>query len=1102
MSWRLVLLALLALSGGCGRDGNPSASAPGLVPLEDTASEPAQLLRAVPMVPLARPASQGFAAVQDRGDLVAYPARPVVRRDGAYTWHRADLSEAHALAAIGRGRLEITTPGGGRLGFAYERHVVHDSGDWTWVGRLEGPRGVGEALVTFGADATFGSIAQPEGEPLRLTTRGGQAWLVETDGEALSDIRNRATDPTGPDYLIPPRLADFATAGSTAAAASVPTLEGATSSGATVVDIILGYTAGFANGLGGTSQAMTRLNYLMEVTNQAYINSQVDARVRLVHAMQVDYPDNTSNNAALEELTGYKSGTGSTTPAAAFNALRAARDQYGADLVSLVRKFNDPENDGCGVAWLIGGGRNAIRTADAPFGYSIVSDGTDVGSDGKTYFCRDETMAHEFGHNMGSQHDVDNAKRDDGTLRYGAFDYSFGYSTDLNNGNFYTVMAYAAKDRSPRQTSYRVFSNPRTTYCGGFPCGTLQADNARSLSQTIPVVASFRGTLVPDTPPPQPLKTKDDVDGDGRSDLLLQNDGFQLAAYWIMSGAVPTRYSAAFAQPQGYTLVARGDFDGNGRLDLVWARESDRHLMMWLGDGTGFTQAAVRNYSSGWVVTGAGDIDGDGRSDLLLENPAAQSVAYWIMNGATPTRYSPAFVQAPGSTRTASGDFNGDGKLDLAFLLADRTVQLWHGDGSGFTASILGSVPVGWVSSGAGDRDGDGRDDLVFFHPQQRWVTFWLINGTAQQPFNSVFVFPVGYEFVTSGDYNGDRRLDLIWARASDRMLLQWQSTTTGFTSLQIRDYSAGWKVVGNVVESVPAVRSGVRGDVDGNLRSDLILDNASFDLTAYWIMNGAAVQRYSGTFSRPAGYVRVASGDLNGDGKLDMVWARAADRQLLLWQGDGLGFGSVPIRDYSPDWAVTGAGDIDGDGKSDLLLANAASGAIAYWVMNGAVPVRYSGVFAQPAGYSQVATGDFNGDGRLDIVWARTSDRTLLLWAGDGTGFTQQAIRDYSEGWAVTGAGDIDGDGKSDLLLTHAAAGATAYWIMNGAVPTRYSGVFAQPTGYTRAATGDYNGDGKLDLVWVRGSDRSVLMWLGDGNGFAQAAVGNHSPGWQIVDP
>ena len=65
-----------------------------------------------------------------------------------------------------------------------------------------------------------------------------------------------------------------------------------------------------------------------------------------------------------------------------------------------------------------------------------------------------------------------------------------------------------------------------------------------------------------------------------------------------------------------------------------------------------------------------------------------------------------------------------------------------------------------------------------------------------------------------------------------------------------------------------------------------------------------------------------------------------------------------------------------------------------------------------------------------------------------------------------------------------------------------RYSAAFTEPAGYSRVATGDFNGDGKLDLVWARSSDRSVLMWLGDGTGFAASPVGTHSEGWLITNP
>ncbi len=1102
MVWRIFFLGLLALSLGACSGSHPDTEAAGSVS-EGSALQAPEAGPGAPARPISRlPRAAGFAGMADGQGLVSYAAGASAgRRDGAYHWHPVELSEAHALASIVGGELEVGAPSGGTLRYRYQRHVEHESGDWTWVGTLQGPTGAGEAVITFGSDAAFGSLGQPQGEPLRLMTRAGRAWLVETDADLVANIRNRATRPAGPDYLVPPVLTDRA-ADVPQAAGTLPAVVGATASGGVVVDAVLGYTTGFAAGLGGVSQAITRLNFLVEVVNQAYVNSQVDARIRLVHALQVDYPDATANANALEELTGYKSGSGFVSPAAAFAPLRAAREEYGADLVSLVRKFNDPENDGCGVAWLIGSSRVGVRARDEPFGYSVVSDGTDVGSDGKTYFCRDETLAHEFGHNMGSQHDLDNAKRDDGTLRYGAFDYSFGYSTALDNGNFHTIMAYAAKDRTPRQTRYRVFSNPRITYCGGFPCGTAeQADNARSLGQTIPVIAGFRARVVGDTPPPQQgARARDDVDGDGRSDLLLRS-GDASFAYWIMSGATPTRYSPAFAQPGGYELAARGDFNGNGRLDLVWSRAADRQLLMWQGDGTGFTELPIRTVSAGWKVTGAADINGDGKTDLLLENAAAGQFAYWIMDGASPIRFSPAFAQPAGSLRAGAGDFNGDGKLDIAYVLADRRLQVWHGDGNGFVASVVGDVPAGWEVSGTGDRNGDGRDDLIFFNAQRHWITFWLLDGTSPAPFNSVFVAPAGYELAAYGDYNGDKRVDLTWARRSDRMLLQWQSSSSSFVEIQVRDYAIGWRPLDLPATATSPLSGILRGDVDGSRRSDLILDNGVLQATAYWLMNGSVVSRYSAVFLRPPGYTRVATGDFNGDTRLDMVWMRGSDRHLLLWRGDGTGFTPLGIREMSSGWTVTGAADVDGDGRSDLLLANAASGGMAYWIMNGHEPVRYSPVLAQPAGYSQAAVGDFNGDGKADIVWARASDRSLLLWAGDGVGFAAQPIGVYSAGWTVAGAGDIDGDGKSDLLLTH-ATGAFAYWIMNGAVPVRYSQVFAPPAGHVLTATGDYNGDRRHDLVWTNATDRSVLMWLGDGTGFAQALVGASSPDWQVIDP
>lgn len=505
----LVLFSVLALLGaGCSRSdsGNEAGRTTGAAQAASTGSAPdpasapagkalAQRAASARWPSLPHRAGSGFARARDRGDLMAYPAQPEVFHEGAYTWHRADLSEAHALAAIVSGHLSLTAPSGEKLDFRYERHVEHASGDWTWVGRIDRGGASEEAIITFGERAAFGRIAQPGKWPLRLTIRDGKAWLVETDPAKVALINTPATRPTEPDYLL---SGDPAVAARTASAApsedalavdAVVAADGAP----TVVDIVLGYTNGFAAGLGGASQAVTRLNFITEVANNGYINSQINARVRLVATVQVNYPDNTDNGDALEKLTG----TRSVPVDPAFNGLRAAREQYGADLVSLVRKFSRPENNGCGIAWLNGSGQRGVSVSQAGNGYSVVSDGR-VADGNTTYFCSDDTLAHEMGHNMGAQHDRDTASSS-GTLQYGAYPYAFGYKQGGSAG-FHTIMAYGDSG----QRGYLVFSNPRISFCGGQLCGVADnADNARALSQSIPIVAQFRATVVP-LPQPQP----------------------------------------------------------------------------------------------------------------------------------------------------------------------------------------------------------------------------------------------------------------------------------------------------------------------------------------------------------------------------------------------------------------------------------------------------------------------------------------------------------------------------------------------------------------------------------------------------------------------
>src|SRR5690606_14671805 len=506
----------------------------------------------------------GLASLPDRGELLAYETGRQVKHKAAYTAYPVAISEAHALNAMRTGEMVVNAPDGEPIRLSYERHEEGTDGNWTWIGRnADGA----SAVITFGEKAVFGVIPQGASDSLRLTMSAGRAWLVQTDRSKLAGMAGEPRREGG-DQLVAPKLAGSGP--SMAASQAQPAAPAAAAAATAVVDVLLGYTNGYAAQLGGQSQAVTRLVNMSAITNEAYAQSGVNMRIRLVRTLQVTYPDNTDNGDALEKLTGYQAGSGGgpITPDPAFNALREMRDEVGADLVSLVRAFRTPENAGCGIAWLIGGGQTGIVQADAPFGYSVVSDGTDIDEeDDNTYFCREETLAHELGHNMGQAHNQEDS--DDS----GVHAYSYGYREASSTG-FYTVMAYPQADSS--QFSIRYFANPSVKYSGRVTGVANQSDNARSLNLAMPIVATFRSTVIP-----LASRLRDDMNGDGKSDLFWHSSARRQQQGWKMDGASLT--VGPVNAIGAYNSSGTGDFNGDGIADIIWVDGAKKDIWLWQG---------------------------------------------------------------------------------------------------------------------------------------------------------------------------------------------------------------------------------------------------------------------------------------------------------------------------------------------------------------------------------------------------------------------------------------------------------------------------------------------------------------------------------------
>jgi Calx-beta domain/FG-GAP-like repeat len=332
-----------------------------------------------------------------------------------------------------------------------------------------------------------------------------------------------------------------------------------------------------------------------------------------------------------------------------------------------------------------------------------------------------------------------------------------------------------------------------------------------------------------------------------------------------------------------------------------------------------------------------------------------------------------------------TADFNNDNVLDLAVVNdhgSGGSVSVLPGKGDGSFQPALNS-PAGEVplSVATGDFDGDGTLDLATANGLDVTVLIGNGDGTFQAPATVLFNDGEYPQAVAVGDFNGDGLLDL--GVTSDTYFSYYGGDSYATVLLGHGDGSFSGPNV-TWLGSYGYHYAAVAADLNGDSFDDFVTVNAYLNTVNVLFGDSNGYLQGPVHFSTEKSPRSVAAADLDGDGDTDLVTANEINKvSVLLGNGSG-GFSAA--TQYIADWYATGIvlGDFTGDGHVDVATSNTFSSSLTV------LPGEGDGTFSAPVSSavgmhpSGVAAGDFNGDGWLDAATSNNDGANVSVLIND----------------------------------------------------------------------------------------------------------------------
>jgi hypothetical protein len=485
------------------------------------------------------------------------------------------------------------------------------------------------------------------------------------------------------------------------------------------------------------------------------------------------------------------------------------------------------------------------------------------------------------------------------------------------------------------------------------------------------------------------------------------------------------------------------------------------------------------------------------------------------VRSAEPT-WSPLFGSLPTIDDYYSidfGDVNNDGNLDIVYGVGQTAtpggIHCYVGDGAGgWIEQSTGLSSSGWCPDvEVEDLNNDGNLDIACrgsIYTGDGGVTGSMVwtseNGT-----------PTSWNGVALGDVDNNGVIDIV--AGTDMGVKVWTSNggDGGFV----------WSDSSNGLPTSGQYFGVFLGDVNNDGKLDVAAGSNGYEGVKVWTGNGEAGLLASWTDAFTAtglptngDYAQVVFGDANCDGKLDLAAASTSGSQdgVKFWKGNG-GEGGFSWTEESGGLATTGRyyglnfGDVNNDGKLDLVGGNYSGGGIDVWLGDGGEGGSQNWKISReglPGSTMVVDTciGDVNNDGRLDIG-ATTENQGVQVWQGSLpaisiAGWTSASTNlPTTSGWYDVVFGDVNHDGKLDLAAASSAGLGVKVWTGDG------SGIWNEIIDPDLPSSGNYNGvrlhdvnhDGDPDLIVSSDTGLGVRVHLGNGTGGFGSAIGPTDP-------